>query len=704
MPQLLVEIGTEELPPAALDVVYQNLAPKAEEILRASRLGWDQVFAEATPRRIALFVKNLAARQADQVLEISGPSFERAYGAEGKPTPALEGFLKSRQARLKDVEVKETPKGKFVILRRREVGRPAAALVPEILTEIVTSIPFPKRMRWESSGFRFPRPIRWLVVLLDGQALSVKMAGVKSSARSFGHRRLSAKPFTMRRADWKGYQQELKRRHVLLSSRERKQRIHKELRGRFQQRRIDEELVHGNAELTEQPFLLQGTFSKTYLDLPAEVLASSMKKNQKVFACYDARGHLVNRFVAVLDGRPGSPSKVRSGYENVLDSRLRDARYFYDADTREPLEKKVALLDQIVYLGKLGTMRQKVERLGKLAEKFAAFVGRDDLKADLRRVAWLSKADLMTQLVFEFPDLQGIAGREYALESGESEEVARAIGSQYLPRNLAQDHRELQKAMTPLGALFGIVDRMDLLVGAFGIGLEPTGSQDPYALRRAGGGLVKLVRAFRFHFSLREMMEVAYGLYGSALERNHLQVKSHVIDQFLKERVAFELQLKPGTRPMEIFQAVWGPSHDNLADVFNRFEVLTHLAQRDPEGFRQASKVVERTANILKGVRETVGSVDPALFQESLERELYNLLESRSSEIRECLNRRDYENATLLYGHVFYQPLHQFFDRVMVNVEDPRIRSNRHALMKSINHLYTERLADLSVLTRTEGS
>ncbi|MBI3314175.1 MAG: glycine--tRNA ligase subunit beta, partial [Candidatus Omnitrophica bacterium] len=616
--------------------------------------------------------------------------------------PALEGFLKSKGLALSDVSVKETPRGKFVQVQKKETGKSAAAILPSLFQEILSSLNFPKNMRWEPSGARFPRPVRWLAALLDKKVLPVKLANAKGGSQTFGHRFLASKSFKIKSADWKEYVQTLKRGHVILPLKEREDEIREGLRSKFHQTHFDEELVHITAQLVEEPFLLRGKFSKTYLELPKEVLASCMKKNQKIFACYDSKNQLTGHFVAVLNGKRSGLTQITMGYENVLEARLRDARYFYEADTKEPLEKKLPLLEQIVYLGKLGNMRQKTERLEKLSEAFTGLVGRSDIKNDLKRAAHLSKIDLMTHLVYEFPDIQGIAGREYALEGGEKEEVAQAIGTQYLPKNLAQNYQELKKSITPLGAMFSIIDRLDLLVGAFGIGLEPSGSQDPYALRRSGGSLVKLIRAFGFHFSLSEAISKSCELYGNSLDLKKEELTKKLL-QFLKERTVFEIQPKPGSRASEILEAVFKSSFDDLSDVFKRYEMLNTLYEESPDTFIKAAKVVERTSNILKGAGALVSAeVKSELFTDDLEKRLLGVLEERSREITDSISRGDYEKATLLFGKAFYEPLHSFFEKVMVNVEDRAIRANRQALMKRINSLYADRLADLSVLSRID--
>ena len=506
-------------------------------------------------------------------------------------------------------------------------------------------------------------------------------------------------PIAVARAEWDDYRKRLRSRHVILSAEKRGEIVRQGLTKKFRQKDFDPELVHEAANLVEEPFLMQGKFSGTYRDLPEEVLATCMKKYQKIFACRDEKGNLVNRFVAVLNGRRSGLPQIQRDYENVIESRLRDAQYFYEEDTKEPFEKKVTRLKELVFLGRLGTMEERTERLQGLVKDFAQLAGQRDLEKTLERTACLSKADLTTRMVGEFPELQGIMGREYAEASGESGVVARAIGEQYLPKNLAEDFRVLSKKLSVAGALFGIVDRTDLLVGAFGVRLEPTGSEDPYALRRAGGVLVKLIRSFSFQFSFAELVRKSYARYRVKLDLSPEAVLAKLAD-FLKDRLAFELQAKSGTRPYEILQGVMKSSFEDLADVFKRFETLADLSTKEPKVFFKTSKVVERTGNILKGAKEAINSVDPGLFQEPLETKLYGLLQEEGPTMKDSLEKKDYEKVTRLYGETFFDPLHDFFDRVMVNVEDSSVRRNRQALMKQINMLYTEKVADLSFLTQ----
>ncbi len=694
----LIEIGTEELPVAALEL-YDSLAEEnIRKILTKNRLDFKSVRIDATPRRLAFFIESLAPKQKDEKSMILGPAYDRAYDADKKPTPALEGFLKAQGASPRAVRVHETPRGRYAALEKTQKGEVTVKVLPRLIPEILNSFPFPKMMRWEKTGFRFPRPIRWAVGLYGNKVLPLTFAGIKVGRTSRGHRFLSPKSFPIPRADWKDYARRLRSHHVILSLKDREALVSKVLK-RFHQREADPELIREASQLVEEPFPMQGKFSGTYRDLPEEVLETCMKKYQKIFACRDPQGNLINRFVAILNGRRSHLGRIQHDYENVLESRLRDAQYFHDEDTKEPLTHKVERLKELVFLGRLGTMQERVERLRKLVKEFTRLSGRPELEQTLDRAALLSKADLVTHMVGEFPELQGIMGREYAQAGGETLEVARAIGEQYLPKNLSEDYRKVEKKLSLAGAIFGIADRVDLLAGAFGIQLEPTGSEDPYALRRAAGVLTKLIRAFSLRFSLSELIQKSHSFYQGKLNLSASEVLSKLLG-FLKERMAFELQVKPGSRAYEILQGVLKSSFDDFADVFERFETLLEISSKEPKIFFKTSKVVERTSNILKGVQDKLNSVDPKLFREPLEKEIYGLLEKNKAELRSFVDNKDYRRATRFYGETFFDPLHLFFEKVMVNVEDASVRRNRQALMKEINTLYTQKVADLSLLTQ----
>ncbi len=654
---LLVEIGAEELPLSALDLIYSDFRPAFSKLLERERISFSEIKEEATPRRIAFFVAGLSAKQQDLNLEISGPSFEKAYGADGKPTPALLGFMKSKEITDKDIEVRETPKGKFIFGRKELKGRPVAQVLPALIQEVFQTMPFKRGLRWDATGYKFPRPIRWIVAILGNQVLKFKIADVTSGKISQGHRFLSPKPFSILKADWQLYQKMLEKQHVILPIERREALIQEGLKKTYGQTHLDSELVHECAQLVEKPFLLEGGFSKEYLELPAEVLATCMKKHQRVFAVYQ-NGKLQNKFVAVMNGRREGLKKISADFEKVLDSRLKDARFFFKEDTQKHLETYREKLNQLAYLGALGSMRDKTDRLEKIAETFCGLAGKREHAAALKRVCALAKNDLLTHLVFEMPELQGVVGGEYARHFGEKDEVAKAVATQYLPKNLAEKRVHIQEQMTELGALFGVLDRLDLLAGAFGTGIEPSGSQDPFALRRAGGILVKLAHAFNLRFSLNETLLAIEQQYGAKLTKP--EGKSRLI-RFLQERIAFEIGVKPGSHEHEIFQAVTKAKFDDIADVFVRYEKLNLVSRENRALFVEAVKIIQRISNILKGSKEPLAGWAADKLTEEKEISLAAALSSVRQAVAAKANQGDLQEANRLFAEMLAKPVTDFF-------------------------------------------
>lgn len=697
---LLVEIGAEELPLSALDLIYADFKNAFSKLLERERIGHSAIEVEATPRRIAFFIEGIPLKQEDLKLEISGPSAEKAYDASGKPTQALLGFMKSKEITEKDIELRDTAKGKFVFGHKELKGKLSAQILPVLIQEVFQTLPFKRGLRWDETGYKFPRPIRWIVALLDTTVLKFKIADVHSGKTSLGHRFLSPKSFTVVKADWQAYAKLLEKQQIILSIEKRESLIREELVKKYGQKKLDEELVHECAQLVEKPFLLEGGFSKEYLELPAEVLATCMKKHQRIFAIYQ-NDKLQNRFVAVMNGKREGLAKISSDFEKVLDSRLKDARFFFKEDTQTPLKNLEAKLSELVYLGTLGSMRDKVLRLEELAPVFCEFSEEKESGASLSAVALLSKCDLLTKLVYEFPELQGIVGGEYARHAGEKEEIARAIAEQYLPKNLSEPHHQVKKQMGKLSALFGVIDRLDLLVGAFGTGIEPTGSQDPFALRRAGGLFVKLIRAFDLHFSLNAVVSSLESLYGSKITKPDGKNR---LFKFLQDRIAFELNVKQGMPEHEILQAVIKTRFDDLADIFVRYEKVLALSAKHKAQFSLSVKVVQRIANILKGSKDQVSGWKEALLKEEKEIALAKALKSAQSTVLAAAQSGDFQRANATYSEVLSQPVMDFFEKVMVNAEDLEVRKNRLGLLTEIRNLYTQNIADLSLLSRIDGS
>lgn len=693
---LLFEVGVEEIPSDYLDGALSCIRRIAPALLAECGYQVGRLDVYATPRRLVIVGQNFSKKEAEME-ERLGPSKDQCY-QDGVPTPALNGFLKNAGKKESDVHWKETLKGVRVAVFLKKETKPLRFFFETLPRQIE----FPKLMRWDASGQVFTRPLRWSFALVGKQPQAYRIGLLPSGQTTQGHRFLANRKVRVTGANFLQYQALLKRLHVILNTEDRVALIRKCLR---QAHHHDEGLVRQVANLVEEPFPVLGTFKKDHLRLPAEVLATCMRKHQKIFACYDGKGKLTNRFIAIINGRRSDVKAIARHYENVLESRLEDAKFFYQEDTKTKLEEKVTKLKELRFLGELGSYFDKSERLAKASEFLLSLMPEESLGGKkqtimegVRRAALLCKADLVTHLVYEFPELQGIAGSEYAAHDGLPKDVCDSLYQHYLPKNLAEPFDSLRKTVNSLGAMIGLADRIDLLVGAIGLGIEPSSSQDPYALRRAAGGFVKLVRAFRFRFSLAGLVREVVASYGG-----RLKVKSEIVEQkvvsFIRERIFFELDLKAGTRAHQILQAVLAADADDLTDVFDRYEQLVMLNRADEAVFLKACKVIERTHNILKGASNVPDHINPSLFKHGLEKVLYDVVSAKEALLRGLIQERKYHGATENFGEFFYQPLHDYFETVMVNVEEQDVRENRRALMKKVNQLYTEKVADLSLVT-----
>lgn len=686
---LLFEIGVEEIPSGYFANAEGSILAKAPGLLAECGFQFDQLKVYTTPRRFVIHAENfrpLTMREEEKL----GPLKDQAY-QDGQATAALVGFLKGVNRNESDVFFKETPRGSRVCIRIKKERK----LLHYFFETLPTQIEFPKMMRWEASRYSFTRPIRWTFAFVGKQAQKYKISDVRSSAVSWGHRFFSPSKIKVVSSDLQIFQNSLLKCHVVLNREERIQKIKSFLAESHNQ---NQALIEEVANLVEEPFPIHGTFDKKYLKLPSAVLTTCMGKHQRIFARYNSSGRLTNRFIAIINGPRKNVKQIAKNHESVLTSRLEDAQFFFEEDRKTKLETKVEKLKEMIFLGSLGSYRDKTRRLEALVQ----FLGREaGLSSEVirraNRAAQLAKADLTTHLVYEFPELQGIAGSEYARLDGEGEEISKAISGHYLPQNLSENFQNLRKLLNLEGALVGLADRMDLLVGAVSLGVPLSGSQDPYALRRAGGGIIKILRAHPLRFSLSSFINAAYNKYGEVISKSTSEILKQ-LTYFFKDRLIFELQLKAGTREFELLEGILASNPDCLVDVYEKFHQLSTGMNHD--SFVQACKVAERTSNILKGVKEKINDrIEPSLFQDVLERELFDLLNKEEPAIKKLIAKKQYGNAVKLYGDVFYQPVHNFFDRVMVNAEDPKTRTNRQALVKKINGLCASNVADLSYVT-----
>ena len=506
---LILEIGTEEIPARFLPGALESLRRLAEERLTQARLPFREIKTVGTPRRLALLAFDLEAVQTDQEEIIIGPPRSAAFGEEGQPTKVALGFARAKGVPVEELALLETPKGVYLGLKKKITGRAAVQVLADLLPRLILDLAFPKTMRWGTSTLRFARPIHWIVALYGAEVIPFSLEGLASGRQTYGHRFMAPGPLPLNQAG--EYLERLPLGKVVVDPQERRAILTRELESQARQAGgqvlIDPQLLEEVTNLVEFPAPVTGRFDQDFLNLPAEVLVTSMKEHQRYFPLVDEQGKLINRFIAVNNTQVTDEQRVIRGHEKVLRARLSDARFFFKEDTRTPLETKVERLRGVVFHSKLGTSFEKMERVSELA----AFLARllvPGKEAPARRCARLAKADLTTHMVGEFPTLQGVMGREYARLSGEDPEVAQGISEHYLPLS-AQD---LPPA-SDTGALVGLADRFDTLAGFFSLNQIPTGSADPYALRRQAQGVILITWAREYSYSLEPVLDRAISPY-----------------------------------------------------------------------------------------------------------------------------------------------------------------------------------------------
>ncbi|MGB9867841.1 MAG: glycine--tRNA ligase subunit beta [Bacillota bacterium] len=679
MPDLLFEVGVEEIPASFVPIAAAQLESRARETFSKLRLGAPSVKVFVTPRRMVLAAQGLPDCQEDAVVEVRGPSVVAAFDGEGRPTRAAEGFARAQGVRVEELVSKVIPQGEYVFAVRREKGKPAGEVLPEALSELVMGMEFPKSMRWGEGKYRFCRPVRWVVALLDSEVLPVEVAGIRAGRHTRGHRVLA--PGAHEVQDLRDFLEKMPQLGVVLDQEERKRLIIN------QATRVaagcggvlvdNPELLEHVANLVEWPTAFCGEFAPEYLEMPQEVLITVMAHHQKYFAVRDGAGNLMPKFIGVRNGGTEYLDLVQKGNEKVIQARLADAKFFYSEDLKRKLWERVADLDRLIFQEKLGSMGAKVRRIQSLVELLC-----DQLQVDQRtravtsRAALLCRADLTTNMVKEFPELQGVMGKRYALENGEGQEVAQAIFESYLPAGSGGALPE-----TLPGKLVAAADKADTLVGIFGVGLKPTGSQDPYALRRHGTALVGIAASLPRPVVLRWLLGAA-----ASLLSNTVPVGPAVVDEVMEFLVG-RLRTALGERGIryDVIEAVLASKWDDPRDVFLRAEALAEFA-KEPD-FNKFMVAFRRAANLSKDSEP--GAVRPELLVEPEERQLYSAFLAVGDEARRALDTRDY-GLFLRTMSKLYEPVNQFLNKVLVMCPDLDVRKNRLLLLKNIALLFTE--------------
>ncbi|WP_308546304.1 glycine--tRNA ligase subunit beta [uncultured Selenomonas sp.] len=667
---LLLEIGTEEVPAHVMPGVLAQLKERAEKAFQENRIAFASVRTLGTPRRMALLVKDLAEKQADVTSENRGPSVKIAFDADGKPTKAAQGFARGQHVAPEDLVEKDG----YVYAVVHETGKETTELLKTLLPELICALSFPNNMRWGSLEFKFIRPIRWLVALFDSEVIPFEVANVTSGRVSRGHRFLSQGDFSIAKAD--DYEKDCEAQYIIVDPEKRKAMIRaqieavaKENGGRAE---ITDDLLEEVLYLVEYPTALCGRFEEKYLQLPPEAVITPMRDHQRYFPVKDDAGKLLPLFITVRNGGKEYLETVQHGNERVLRARLADAQFFFDEDRKKSLEEHRDKLKTVVFQQGLGTMYEKTERLAQLADFIADEIGADEkAHKHARRAALLSKADLVTGMVTEFTELQGIMGREYAKLDGECEKVAIAIDEHYMPR-FAGD----AQPQTTAGRIVSTADKIDTIVGTFHLGKIPTGSQDPFALRRQALGLVHMVIEAKYHLSISRLVAKAMDLYGitEAEERAKMQAD---VAEFLRLRLRNVLEVEQIR--YDAVDAVLGDVDDIYNVLLRARAVTAFTGQKDAARSMQA---FVRVANIAR--KNAAETIYPERFHMAEEKALYQAYTSTKSAVESLVSGEDFEGAIDALTELV-APIDAFFDNVMVMDKDETIRENRLALLRSVD-------------------
>ena len=687
MSELLFEIGTEEIPAGYIQPALNALAEGAAKKLSALELVFDTIRTYGTPRRLTLAIGNLQSRQADSRQEHVGPSVKAGFDAEGKLTKAAIGFARSRGCQPEQLQVINTLKGDYLMVAEDVKGQETSTLLPLLLESLIRELVFPKSMRWADYTMTFARPIQWLLALYGGAVIPVVIEGVACGKNSRGHRFMAPDAFEVNGID--SYLSGLAERFVLVDPGQRKSKVVDEVQRAVRevvagtigaQPVLHEGLLDTVTNLVEYPCGICGRFDQKFLQLPEEALVTSMREHQKYFPVVGGDGKLLPYFVAVNNTLVADQVLAVNGHERVLRARLEDGLFFFNEDRKKPLADLCNDLHGIVFQNKLGTMEAKSERITTLAALQAARIA-PEVKEDVVRAAQLAKADLLTAMVGEFPSLQGIMGRVYALYDHEKPAVAQAIEEHYLPLRAGG---ELPKSLS--GALVGIADRMDTLVGCFAIGEKPTGNKDSFGLRRQAIGLINIIRGLNISLSLREAATAALKGYAGVVDQGPeviAEVLTFIRFRFENEQIASGL-------PQVLVEAATGVGFDNLADCLARIEALDQI--RGQESFRVLTGSFKRIRNIIKDNKET--EVNPDLLTEPAEQQLFTALAGVREKALPLIWDREYR-AALLEMLEMKGPVDRFFDEVMVMANDEAVRQNRLNLLTALGELVLQ-VGDIS--------
>ena len=683
---LLIELGTEELPPKSLRKLAESFASNIEAELNKAELTFEKVNWLASPRRLAVVVTNLVATQADKIVEKRGPAVNVAFDDNGVATKAAQGWARSNGITVEEAERLVTDKGEWLLFKSAVKGQHINSLIPAIAESALAKLPIAKPMRWGSASTQFIRPVHTVTMLFGSELIQGELLGVASDRTIRGHRFMGEAELTLSHADQ--YESLLDDSGKVIVDYERRKAIIREQVEALAAHEngvaaIDDELLEEVTSLVEWPVTLVGSFEEKFLAVPSEALIYTMKDNQKYFPVLDKEGNLLPRFIFVSNIVSRDPKQVVSGNEKVVRPRLADAEFFFETDKKKTLESRLESLSTVLFQKQLGTLKEKSQRISAVAEKIATSIKANPVHA--QRAGLLSKADLMSEMVMEFPDVQGVMGMYYARFDGEHEDVAVALNEQYLPR-FAGD-----KLPTSLVACaVSLADKLDTLVGIFGIGQAPKGDKDPFALRRAAIGLLRIITDKNLDLDIVDLVEIAKTVYADKLTNDN--VVNDVVD-FLFAR--FRATYQANGYSVELIQSVLERRPTKPVDFEKRIKAVAKF-QTLPEAAPIAA-ANKRISNILAKVTEDINlEVSQELLQEDAEKALVEILGSLESKLSPLFSSGDYESALFELASL-QSPVDAFFDNVMVMADDLAVKNNRLALLNRLRNLFLQ-VADVSVL------
>ncbi len=684
--EFIVEIGTEELPPTALRKLAESFSAGIKLGLNEAELSYGTVSTYASPRRLAVKIEQLQLAQADKTVERKGPAKKAAFDADGNATKALQGFARGCGAEVAELSEIETPKGIWMVYYLEQKGKQATELLEQIVSQSLAKLPIPKRMRWGDSSVEFVRPVHWVMMLLGQQIVPATILGKKTSNTSRGHRFHAPNEVVINSAS--SYVSQLETSgYVIVDMDKRKKIIASQVEAAAKQAGgtavIDKDLLEEVSSLNEWPSAIVGDFDESFLSVPAEALISAMKGHQKYFHMVDDNNKLMAKFITISNIESSNPESVKYGNERVIRPRLADAKFFWEQDLKQGLDSFLPRLAKVVFQKKLGTVLEKTERLQILAVKVGQVIGANE--ADLKRAAKLSKSDLMSEMVGEFPNLQGLMGSYYAREQGETEAVACAIKEQYLPR-FAGDALPEQTVAQSLA----IADKLDTITGIFGLGQVPTGDKDPFALRRSALGLMRIIIEKNIDVDLKDLITFSVKLHQSVSVTDELI--NNIFNFIMSRLKAYYADKEIST---EQFEAVYACLPNQPLDFDKRIKAVKQFASMpEAESLSAANK---RIANILKKAKiAKFKAVDANLFELDAEKDLFNTIQALSSKVLAFTKAKDYTSALQTLASI-KQPVDTFFDEVMVMAEDEAVKQNRLAMLESIYSLFIN-IADISRL------